>query len=819
MWQKIARIILRNRIALLSIIGIITIFMGFQLSKVEMDYHYANMLSEKDPAFIDNQKFKTTFGEEANGVIIGITDPDLFELNKFNALRTLCSNLKKIEHVTQVATVTQAYNIRQQTVIDENGKNKREFEIYHLFPETINSQKELDSLKNVFFDLPFYKGLLYNDTSNVYLLMVTISKSILNSEGRIPVVQEIEKQVREFASDNDIQIHISGHPYIRTKVMVMTKAEIKVFIVLALLICIIVLYIFYRSFKVIGVAILVVGVSVVWAIGLMGILEYRITILTAMIPPLLIVIGIPNTVYFMNKYHSETKRHGNKILALQRVITKIGNAVCVTNLTTAAAFATFIITNNNLLVEFGIIASCGIIFIFLTALIMIPTIFSFLKPPSSKYTNHLDNKIVTKLVNVLVNVVTKHRTVTYIIFGCVIIVSIFGITLIKRTGYILDDVPHNNPIYKDLKFLEKNFNGAFPLEIMIKSNDTLSGIDLIRQVQKLDSLQIRLKKYPELSRSMSVADAIKFLYQAYSRGNVENYKLPADIKTYETILNRIPQPKTNVTFSGNITENNKSANLNVKDLTKTFIDSSNTITRISLNIEDIGTNRMADLLPKIENDINEVFPEKDYSSIVTGSTVLYFIGTTYLTENLFTSLLLAVLVIVGFMFWMFRSFKITLVSLVPNIIPMLVTAAIMGYFGIPIKPSTILVFSIAFGISIDDTIHYLAKYRQELKINNWNIGTSVKNALQETGVSMMYTSVILLLGFSIFTASSFGGTVALGVLVSIALFVAMFSNLILLPSLLLTLEKQFNKKVFKEPLVQIYDEEDELDLDELKIEE
>lgn len=787
MWNLVARLILRNRIALLVIIGIITIFMGLQIKKVEMDYHYANMIPEKDSAYINNKKFKEIFGEEANGIIFGIEDDNFFDLNKFKALDNLCKDLKNIKNVTQVLTVNKSINIRQKTTTDEDGKTNREFEIYNIFPENISSQEELDSLKNIFQSLPFYKGLLYNDTNNVYLLVVSISKEVLNSAERIPVVQEIESVVNNYSKTNNIKVYTSGHPFIRTKIMVMTKAEIKIFIFLALLICVIILYIYFRSFKVIMVALLVVGIGVTWAVGLMGILGYRITILTAMIPPLLIVIGIPNTVYLLNNYHVETRRHGNKILALQRVIAKVGNAICTTNGTTAAAFATFIITNNNLMVEFGIISSCGIMFIFLAALIIIPSIFSFLQPPSGKYTKHLENKVVTKIVSALNKVVNNHRTIVYFIFGSLIIVSIFGITLIKRTGYILDDVPHKSAIYKDLKFLEHNFNGAFPLEIVIQSKDTLSGIDLVHQIQKLDNLQAKLLKYSELSRSMSIADASKFLYQAYSRGKTENYKLPPDLKTYETIFKRLPK-------------------LN-NGLTKAFVDSTNTITRVSLNIEDIGTDRMEVLLPKIKKDIYEIFPEDKYSSIVTGSTILYFTGTTYLIDNLFSSLFLAFLIIISFMFWMFRSMKAVLISLIPNIIPMLATAGLMGYLGIPIKPSTIIVFSIAFGISVDSTIHFLARYRYELYLNSGNVGKSVRNSLSITSISMMYTSTILLFGFSIFTASSFGGTVALGLLVSIALFISMFSNLVLLPSLFLTLEKTLQKKNIKKSIIPIYSDE------------
>ncbi|MDD3686900.1 MAG: MMPL family transporter [Bacteroidales bacterium] len=789
MWTKIARLILRNRIAFLTAVGIITIFMGYQASQIEMDYHYANMLSKDDPVYLDNVKFKKTFGDEANGIVIGIVDKDIFNIKKFQALQKLCVELKKIKNVSGVLTVCNAVNIRQVTKQDENGVNRRQFETYNMFPDKIESQAQLDSLKNVFLSLPFYKGLLYNETTHVYILNVSIDKKILNSKERIPTVHEIERVVKEYAAAQNIEVHLSGHPYIRTQMMDLIKSEVKLFIILAAVICMLILYLLFRSFKVLGVAMIVVGVSVIWSVGLMGLFDYKITILSGMIPPLLIVIGIPNTIFLLNKYHSETKAHGNKILALQRVISRIGNAVFLSNATTAAGFATFIITNSSILVQFGIIASLGIIFTFIIALIVIPSIFSFLQPPSDKYTKHLGNKYINKLVDFLTNIVNNHRPKVYITVSIVLAASIFGITQIKKTGYLLDDVPADDPIYVDLKFLEKNFNGVSPLEIAIEAKDSLQGLDMVYQIQKIDSLQMRLAKYPELSRSMSVADAIKFLYQSYSKGNPEKYTLPPDPKTYETIFKRLPN------------------GLDQK-LAKAFIDSTQTITRISLNIEDIGTNRMQVLLPKIKKDIYEVFPKEKYNTLVTGSTIIYFTGTTYLINNLFISLALAVLIIALLMFGLQRSPKMVLISLIPNLIPMLVTAALMGYFGIPIKPSTILVFGIALGISVDGTIHFITKYRQELSLNNWNIGLAVKKALRETGTSMMYTSFILFFGFLIFTASEFGGTKALGFLMSMTLLVAMICNLILLPTMLMTLEKFINKKEFPEPILDISDEVD-----------
>ena len=780
MWKIIARIILRNRIGILISIALITIFMGFKATKVRMDYHFANLLSDTDPAFIDNQKFKEIFGEEANGIIIGIVDSNFFNIQHFNNFEKLCKDLNQVEHVTNVLTINRAINLRQ---------NKGEFQIYNFFPETVKSQEELDSLADKFFSLPFYKGLLYN-SSNVYLLAITISKDVLNSAARIPVVKEIEAVVESFSQDNNIEIHISGHPYIRTETMIITKAEVKIFIILALLVCVGFLYFFFRSFKIIGVTLLVVGISVVWAIGLMGILDYKITILTAMVPPLMIVIGIPNAVYLLNRYYAETKKHGNKILGLQRVITKIGAAVCASNFTTAVALAAFITTNNKLLVEFGIISSCGVVFSFLMAIIILPAIYSFLKPPAAKYTRHFDNRIIRIVLYRLSRLALNYRKTIYTVFGIALFISIFGIILIKQTGYIVDEVPQGSIIHKDLKFLEKHFNGAFPLEIAVISKDSLSGYAFIEQIEKLDSLQTRLKKYPELSRSVSVADATKFLYQAYCKGNQpENYKLPPNSLTYENIFKRLPK-------------------MDKMPITNGFLDSTRTKTRISLNIEDIGTKRMKELIPKIKNDVEDIFPSDNYTTIVTGSTVLYFIGTTYLTHNLFSSILFAILIIILFMYWVFRSYKVILVSLIPNLIPMIVTAGIMGFLGIPIKPSTILIFSIAFGISVDATIHYLAKYQQELKNYSFNVRIAAKTALKETGLSMVYTYVILLFGFSIFITSSFGGTKALGSLISITLFVAMFSNLVLLPSLLVTFEKFLGKKSVKELEIpiEIYEE-------------
>lgn len=799
MWQKIARLILRRKYYLIAALTLVTLFLGYEAMQVRMDYGYARMLSEDDEVYLQNKKFKELFGDEANAIAVGINDKELLtDYSHFEKFRKLDKDIKAHQSVRTTFGPLEAINLRMATVDNGNGGKRRAFEPIKIFDESITSQASLDSVSNIFFGLPFYTDLLYSSDTNVYLFTITLDPEILNSSERQKVVSEIEDIIMAYSADAGVDVHISGHPYIRTEITNLIKKELLIFTLLAVLVCVIILYIFFRSFKIIFASLIVVALSLVWSFGYMVLCGYQITILTSMIPPLLIVIGIPNIIYMFNKYHAEYKLHGQKVKALHRTICKIGNASFVTNLTTACGFATFIVTSNSLLIEFGVVASLGIMTVFLLSLQIIPIFFSLSKPPSVKATKHIDNKIITGIIAKIENIVTYKRKNVYIAFIAVVVVMLAGTFLIGRAGYILDDVPEDSRLCKDTRFLEDNFGGVSPIEIVVISKDTLrNDLDYVDQIELLDSLQRRLRKYPELSRSLSIADAVKFLYQSLKSGN--SYELPPSPDTYSTIMKRMPEMKG-------------------MGLAKSFIDSTKTATRVSMNIRDVGCDRIEELLPLLRDDISAVFPADRYETIITGNSIMNYTGTTYLTENLFLSLALAILVIALFLLWMFRSIKVTLLSLIPNLIPMIVTAGVMGYFGIMIKPSTILVFSIAFGISVDDTIHYLAKYSQELKHTDGNIGQSVRNALSETGMSMIYTSIILVLGFGIFIISAYGGSRSMGILVSTALFVAMFSNIILLPSLLMTLEHHFNKKVFNEQFLQIYNEEDEIDLDELKIE-
>ena len=524
-----------------------------------------------------------------------------------------------------------------------------------------------------------------------------------------------------------------------------------------------------------------------WAFGILGWLGYEITVLTALIPPLIIVIGVPNCIFLINKYQQEIAKHRNQAKSLQRMIAKIGNATLMTNLTTASGFATFILTNSKILKEFGVVASVNIIVIFLLSLLIIPIAYSFMAMPNKKHLRHLKNKTVDFFVTWMEKTVRKKRVNVYLISLLGLIIGITGIYQITISGSLIEDMPKKADFFKDILFFDEVFNGIVPLEIWIDSKRE-KGIVKPATLRRMNDLHSTIDEIPELAPPISVVNLIKFAKQAYYNGNPNYFALPTSQE------NSFIYPYIN-----------KSNNDN--KLIEGYVDSTGQFGRITTYMKDIKTSRMEKIESELNSLIEKIFPKDRYGVKITGKSLLFLKGTKYLINNLVLSLSLAILLIAIFMAFLFRSFKMILISLIPNLLPLIITAGVMGFTGIPLKPSTILVFSIAFGISVDDTIHFLAKYRQELISNGWKINRAIFASLRETGISMFYTSVVLFFGFSIFMSSNFGGTQALGGLVAVTLMMAMLANLILLPSLLISLEDSIsNEKVLKEPKLEILDQ-------------
>lgn len=805
MWFNFSRIILRNRLLFLILIGLATVFMAYQAQFARMSYEMAQILPKSDPTYKEYDKFKEIFGKDGSMVVVGIDNSNIFQLNNFNAWFDLTQDIKKIEvdfkkngELIKVNAVTEALSIANAYTLKKNYES-RKFDFKQIVEEKPSTQKEVDEIKEKIHEQPFYNGFLYNDTTHASLILITLNREVLDSKYRNALFERIDEEVAEFETQTGIKTYKSGLPYIRANSTTKVADEVELFLLLSVLITSLILYLFFRSFKVMMYSMLVVSIGVVWSLGVLSLFDFEITLLTGLIPPLIIVIGIPNCIFLLNKYHREYKNHNNQIKALSRVIEKTGNAIFLTNTTTALGFATFISTKSAMLVEFGIVAAIDIFLVFILSIFLIPIIFSFLKPPKKRHTKHLENKIMGKVVDFVEIIVLNHRKKVYAVSILIFIFSLFGISKMTTTGNLIDDLPKNDPIVEDLKFFEKGFNGVMPFEVMIDTKEK-NGVfaDNAKTLYKIQKFQKEMAKYDEFSKPLSIVEAIKFAYQSYKNGKPKFYILPPASE-----LNKLK------TFVGNDEE---------KGNFSSFIDSTNRYTRISFQMADVGTKEMDEILNEIQPIIDEIFPKEEYNVYTTGTSVTFLKGTGYLIENLFTSLSLAVFLIAVLMSILFSSIRMVVVSLIPNFLPLLTTAAIMGYLGVAIKPSTILIFSIAFGISVDDTIHFLSKYRQELKIHRLGIKKAAILALRETGFSMIYTSTILFFGFGVFTVSSFGGTVALGTLVSLTILFAVFADLVLLPSFLLSLDKALTTKAFrKEPLISVLDEEEDIDISKLKV--
>ena len=789
-WNSIARLILRNRIIILLLIVATTVFFSTQWKNMRFSYTEANLLPDDHEDNIAYNEFLDKFGEEGNVVLLGVKDSTLFQPENFQAWKELT---KKLEAYPAVEYAISVSNLQQLKKFEDPSR----FEMVPFISEENPTKEELQQYQDELYNqLPFYENLVYSSHSNTVQSAIYMNKEIVNSKERKTfVLEELQPLIVNFEEKTGIDVKVSGMPYIRTLNAQNIIDEIGLFILAALAVTSLIFFFFFRSIRATIISMITVCIGVMWAFGVIGLLHYEITVLTALIPPLIIVIGIPNCIFLINKYQQEIKKHGNQAKSLQRVITKVGNATLMTNITTASGFATFILTDSTLLKEFGIVASINIVAIFILSLLIIPVIYSYMNMPKRKHLKHLNKRWISGFVNWMEQMVRHHRISIYIISIMLLVASIIGIYTIKISGSLLEDMPKKAEFFQDIKFFEAEFDGVMPLEILVDTKRK-NGVLKSATLKRMEELQNHLAEIPEFSQPISVTRLVKYSKQAFYNGEAKYYQLPSS-QEQNFIM---PYAKG---FSSN------------ENLLSSYVDSTGRYARITTYMKDVGTDKMEDLEEDLWPKINKIFPEERYEVSMTGKALIFQKGTNYLVKNLVISLSLAILLIALLMAWMFRSFRMIIVSLVPNLLPLLVTAGMMGFLGVPIKPSTILVFSIAFGISVDDTIHFLAKYRQELKANNWKIKRSVYAALRETGVSMFYTSIVLFFGFSVFMISSFGGTVALGGLVSATLLFAMLANLLLLPSLLLSLEKNIaNKKVLKEPAMKIIDsEEDEAEIE------
>jgi predicted RND superfamily exporter protein len=808
MWSKVAQAIIRYRMIWMGIIALITVFMGYQARKVEMSYDFARTVPPNDPEMVFLNTFKAQFGEDGNVMAVGCLDSAAYELANFEKLRELSLAIKKIEGVNEVLSLPVMKIIGKDTV-------NQKFFLHPLFPEKIGSQQQLDSLLARARDQKFYMGQLVNPDNGALMFLVTVQKEYANSAKRIDLMNSLVQVGGQFTKDTGIQLHFAGLPFVRSVVAVQVKKELSLFLYMSAIVTGLIMLAFFRSVRAVIFSMIMIGIVVVWVMGTLALFGYKITLLSGIIPPVIVTIGITNAIYLLNKYHLEYARKRNKMAAIEVVVQKMGLATFLTNLTVAIGFLTLLSTDILLLREFGVVAGINIIALFVVSLVMIPGILSWLPEPSSKHLRHLDFKILGWFVKMIDLLVTNHRTAIYMATFALVVLSAVGMLRLHSVSFMVDDIPEESTIKKDLHFFEQNFSGVMPLEIMVEIQTKRRRPILdVKNLEAIDQFEASLDSISVTSRPVSLISFVKASKQGFYNNNPERYSLPTKQE------------------AGFILRYLKGQNDN-SGLFKSFVDTTFSKMRISMQMADIGSVRMDSLVNEVIEPRAEVLrvalkenlkSDKDSVRVtVTGSSKIFIKGNKFLIANLTESLVLASILITLSMAILFANVRMIIISLIPNLIALMITAGLMGYFNIPLKASTALIFSITFGISVDNSIRFLAKYRQELLSNAFFVPRSVSESILETGKSIIYTSVVLFAGFIIFAFSDFGGTIALGVLTSTTLVISMFTNLILLPALILTFDKP-RKATSEKLLIDDFDssfygeEEDEtIDLSKIKI--
>lgn len=777
MWYKVSKFILRNRIPIFIGLILFTLFMGYKGKDIQMSYSMAKVVPPDDPSYQQFIKFQELFGTSSNIMVLAVEHDPLFDKDFFNAWMELGEKAWTVDGVEEVLGLNHGYYFTKNT-------EERKFELQQFPNGPISTEAEMDSIEQMWKNLPFYENVLYNPQTNVTLMAITFNDKNMRSVEKVLMVEEMEEHVAEFEQKHGITVHRSGLPFIKAYRIKLITSELYIVLMYAIIVLVIVLIILFRSAWAVVFPFIVVAIAAVWAMGLMVLLGYKITILTSLVPNLLVIIGIPNCIYLVNKYHAEYRKHGNKVRALSRMIERIGFVTLFANLTTAIGFGVFVFTGSKLLEEFGVVAGVMITLLFFLSLVIIPIMFSFLPPPGHRAVKHLDRTIMDNVLGAIDTVSIRNRPLVYTLTAIILTASAYGVTKLTTDGYMLDDVPKEATVYKDLKFLEKHFTGVMPLEILVdtkRPNGALKSSTLA----KIDELQDTLTAHPLFAKPTSVVNGLKFATQAYYNGNPERYRLPRS-------SGLTPELSFVMRYLSGMKDTAQSSEK--LELMNSFLDSTRQIARISTQIPDIGSGRIDELYTTLDSLTKPIFEDSTYSVTYTGSSVVAYEGFRFLVKGLVNSVGMAFLLISIIMASLFRTVRMLLIALIPNLIPLLLTAGLMGYFQIALKPSTVLVFSVAFGISVDFTIHFLAKYRQELTRHRWDIAKTVTETINETGTSMIYTSLILFFGFITFTLSSFDGTKYMGLLVSITLVASLFSNMFLLPALLLSFDKVPKRK-------------------------
>ena len=745
MSNKLIKVILNHPKVILSILAAITLVLVTFLPKVKMDFSIEQLFSQNDPVINRFLNFREEFDGVDNRIFLLYESDDPFSYKNLELNKKMVYAFENIEGVSKVTSLT---NIELFT---EGGE-------YLLSPVYENIPKSIDSLniaKERILSSDLLKNYLISEDGKVAAILIEVSDSFNEHESR----ESIVKQIDELQLGTDWTWHQTGLPIIRTRYVQYMIADNITFLIPVLSMLILLLSLLFRSLVGLVLPLIVVLLTIIWTLGFMTAAGITINIISYIIPTLLMVVGISDSVHFLVKYYKTLHLLGDKREALTQSLQKIGTAIFLTSITTAIGFGALSMVNIEIVKEFGIFTAMGVFFAFIITVLFIPSTLMLLgKTPKTKleaYSRGYRVKIVKKLITIV-----RGHPKKIIFTGITItIIGFFGALQINPHSKLLDDLRPGNTLLEDMRLAEDRMGSVLPVEIIITvdENENFQDIQDVAVISFTDELASYISKIPEIGKVVSVSDYLKAINQAMNDGDKSFYQVPLSreiISQYMLLYD---------------SEFNSLIN---SDLTKL---------RIASQIKDIDSRRSAEIEKELNTYIASVIPE-GITAEVTGTAFLALRTNNYLVKNLLGSFLVALIIITFLMIVLFRSVKMAFISILPNIIPMMVMAAVLGFLQIPLRPATAMTFAVAFGIAVDDTLHYLIRYRMELSKQHYRQAND--STMLGTGIAMMSTTAILSAGFLVLILSQFTPTVEFGMLSVITIITALIGDLTFLPALL-----------------------------------
>ncbi|MBA25047.1 MAG: hypothetical protein CMG48_02335 [Candidatus Marinimicrobia bacterium] len=728
----------------LIVISLITIFSIIQLFFLKFDFTIENLFPENDQEVEQYYSFRDEFGREDNIISLTYNCDDPFLLKNYLENKKITQNLSKINGISNILSISNLgieLNISETNLPDENL-----------------TQKQLDEIRNYIFKYSIFTNNLISEDGTITSIILEVDESFNDHPGRLKIMKDIGNII----DNSNWDWYETGIPVLRTKYVQYMIGDFIKFFPPVTIILLLVLYMMFKSMKIVLLPILTVFISVIWILGLMSLFDFSINIITYIVPTLVMIVGVADSVHILIKYNQDIKISNNTKISIKKTIQGIGNAILLTSLTTSIGFLSLLSTNIVMIKEFGFLVAIGVLIAFLVSIFLIPPLLILMDNTYPLKTKSSKKGIRYYILKQIVEVNKNHHFIILIISSIFIALFIYFASKVESNSALLDDLSSGNELFDDMKFTEENMGAVFPFEVIItakdeKNNFIENGIANSRIIVFVDKIQKKINSIPEIRKTISVVDYLEIIHDNFNEESEEKSYLNDGLIFQYFVLN--------------------------EDIFQNLINFEYSKTRISARIKDINSTRAKEIVKEINEWKSENIPD-DIQISLTGTTLMALKVNDYLVNNLIISFLIAFGVIFISMGFLFKSLKLAIFSMIPNLIPILFMAAIMGIFDIKLRPTTAMTFAIAFGIAVDDTIHYMVRFRQELSMNNGDFIKANSETIFSTGNAIISTSLILGCGFLVMVSSNFLPSRDFGFLSAITMFGAIIGDLFFLPTML-----------------------------------